>query len=197
MTPTLKEYDEITKDILRKITFKKPHLYRRYYNDTELFGELVNAVIDADAGHDPTKSKLSTRRINYVKWKMLSLYNGVNGICIKKDPRFCSDEYENPSVLCKGSTVIVRHSDNKEWKSWPEKLRLDKEKTLLYNLIESSELTPAQQKIINLKYFQNASTKEITRQLGVTKQYVSLVIKEAIERIRKANNITVGDKTVH
>lgn len=196
MIPSLKEYDQITKNILRKISNKKSHLYHRYYNDSELFGELVNAVIEADNSHDSSKSELNTWRINYVKWKMLSLYHGANGVCIKKDPRFCSDDFEI-TASGKETSTIVKHSDNKVWKSWPEKLRLDKEKKLLYNLIESASLTPAQKDIIDLKYFQNVPTKQITQQLGVTRQYVSLVIREAIQRIRKANNITVSDKTIH
>lgn len=192
MTLSLREYDEITRNILRKITSRKSNLYRKYNGDTELFGELVSAVIEADNTHNPTKSELNTWRINHVRWKMLSLYNGVNGICLKKDANVCQDEYET-NILKR----IAKHSDNLSRGSFADKLRLDKEKELLYNLIESASLTPAQQKIINLKYFQNATTKEITRQLGITKQYVSLVVKEAIERIRKANNITVGNQAVH
>ncbi len=187
---SLKEYDKITKNLLKKMVTGKS---LKFYLDSQIFGELVNAVITADNTFDPERSALQTWRINRLKWKMLDIYNDSN-----MKERVISDNIElnNPDGHS-GANATLFFSDIVAYDKFKQKKFIDEGRDLLDNMLRATPLTKKQKEIIQLKFFDRVKTKNITEQLGVTRQYVSLTIREAIERIRKANGITVGDQKIH
>lgn len=151
----LYEYDKIAKRLLHRFNYKS------LLFDDEAIGTIINALANADLKYDPSKkASLATYRI------------GAFFLAIKKilkDKKRKIRNHLSLNVDCyEDESQIVR------------KQMFDVE-----DVINSKLLTDRERQCIKLRYLEGLKLKEVSEQLGITKQAVSLFTLMGLRKLKK------------
>jgi DNA-binding CsgD family transcriptional regulator len=177
---SLSEYTKLAKELINKILLKnRRSLAIGILKNEDDFAEVVQALITADWTHDEEKSLLSTWRVEYVKWAIMSIASNISKSYSQKDISIFGEENEELPGM---------YSDRWRGRSCAKVVKHPKETDIdLDHLIGSSHLSPREFEIINLS--RQMSQTDIAEKLQVSRQFVSAVLQTAILKIRAKHDI--------
>lgn len=169
---TYKEYINITKRILRKMTTKNPEVGYINFKSDDLIADCISAVMQADWKWNPDKGmKLTVYRYQRVKWVVLD-YTKENA---KKQKNTC--KFNNYSTERKNQEEYERRL--LAMKEEPPELDMEE---LLSVMPEA--LTRIQRIYITAKYLENKPTSQIAQENQVSHSTVNQTIQSGIKALR-------------
>ena len=144
--------------------------------DTEEFSDACLGLINAERGYDPTKAKFSTFAYTVCYREVIK---GKQRRYRKRQLRFgCVDEDRTEELI--DENLIDQYI-----------LESHEKKSLLFKLLDSSDLKDRDLDIIKSYYCLGIQGVELAEKYGLSKQRVSQILIETLTKIRKNNKILI------
>ena len=144
--------------------------------DTEEFSDACLGLINAERGYDPTKAKFSTFAYTVCYREVIK---GKQRRYRKRQLGFgCVDEDRTEELI--DENLIDQYI-----------LESHEKKSLLFKLLDSSDLKDRDLDIIKSYYCLGIQGVELAEKYGLSKQRVSQILIETLTKIRKNNKILI------
>ena len=146
--------------------------------DTEEFSDACLGLINAERGYDPTKAKFSTFAYTVCYREVIK---GKQKRYRKRQIGFgCVDEDRTEEVI--DENLIDQYI-----------LEFHEKESLLFKLLDSSDLADRDLDIIKSYYCLGIQGVELAKKYGLSKQRVSQILMETLTKIRDNNKILIRE----